>query len=66
MTNRRMTNKEAIAILKSGLSKVDFEKYYEAFDMAIKALERDGLLDYDECGTTCLSCPVCGAVWKRK
>lgn len=34
-----MTNKEAIEILKSGLSKVGFEKYYEAFDMAIKALE---------------------------
>lgn len=74
-----MTNKEAINILKRGypdsnryaaseleVYEYDVETYNEAVEYAIKALERDGWLDYDECGTTCLSCPVCGAVWKRK
>lgn len=34
-----MKNKEAIDVLKKGISKTGFEKYYEAFDLAIKALE---------------------------
>ena len=64
-----MTNKEAIDDLKF-IKETDILKHLhmgnEALDLAIKALERDGWLDYDECGTTCLSCPVCGAVWRKK
>ena len=67
-----MTNKEAAEIVRTFREVMDTpitehrDILLGALDMAINALERDGWLDYDECGTTCLSCPVCGAVWRKK
>lgn len=72
-----MTNKEAIIWLTGikgafhgncttdtlvPISRCDVQ----ALELAIRALERDGWLDYNDCGTTVLSCPVCGAVWRKK
>lgn len=65
-----MTNKEAIEYLKwirpirpYSLDKI---KVQESIDLAIKALERDGSLSYDEVITSVFSCPVCGAIWRDK
>lgn len=58
-----MTNKEAIEKLKEILFMTG---YKESLDLAIKALERDGTLSYDEIITSGFSCPVCGAIWRDK
>ena len=76
-----MTNKEAIKIIqmernhcashnqdigKSEEYHKEMQDMVDAFDMAIGALKRDGTLDYNDCGRSILSCPVCGAMWKCK
>ena len=67
-----MTNKEAAEIVKTFREVMDTpitehrDILLGALDMAINALERDGWLNYDEYITTCCTCPVCGAVWKKK
>lgn len=58
-----MTNKEAIDKLKEILFMTG---YKEALAIAIKALERDGTLSYDEVITSGFVCPVCGAIWRDK
>jgi hypothetical protein len=72
-----MTNKEAIEILKplteysdkNGIGTfpmVSTLLQVEALDIAIKALERDGTMSYENGEPTVCVCPVCGSVWKIK
>ena len=58
-----MTNREAVNELKC-YHRED-GTVPEEIVLAIKALERDGTLSYDEIITSVFSCPVCGAVWRK-
>ena len=71
-----MTNKEAIIWLSGireqftgncttdtlvPISRCDIQ----AIDLAIKALERDGTIMFEDDEPTVCMCPVCGSIWKK-
>lgn len=68
-----MTNKEAIKFLKWQVvyAKETGERYItdcvnvEALDLAVKALERDGTIMFEDDEPTVCMCPVCGSIWKK-
>ena len=65
-----MTNKEAIEILNPMFEQCKGTNYFSkneetALDLAIKALERDGTIAFEDDEPIVCTCPVCGSIWKK-